>query len=69
MTKSPEIQEFIDGMARLAFGAAPSDVPGCCIQCREPFTAKNVFTDAGWRETKISGLCEQCWDNLFKEEE
>jgi hypothetical protein len=66
---SNPLEQFKKDMARLAFGAAPADVPGCCIQCREPFSDKNVFTDAGRRETKISGLCEKCWDELFKEEE
>ena len=35
-------------------------------QCKEAFSDKNVFTQAGWRETKISKMCESCWDNLFK---
>lgn len=36
-----------------------------CIECNEPFTSKNVFTALGWKETKLSGLCESCWDKLF----
>jgi len=63
------LQKFKDDMARLAFGAAPADVPGHCIQCREPFSANNVFTEAGARETKISGICEACWDKLFEEDQ
>ena len=46
-------------------GRAP---PGHCWECRLPFTAQNVFTPAGWRETAISGMCEACWDKMFKEE-
>lgn len=38
-----------------------------CVQCTEAFTARNVFTEAGWRETQISGMCEKCWDTLFAE--
>lgn len=35
-----------------------------CIICDESFTEKNCFTDAGWRETQISGLCESCFDGV-----
>lgn len=61
------LQTFKDEMARTAFGAAPSDVPGHCIQCREGFSDSNVYSEAGWRETKISGLCERCFDEICKE--
>jgi hypothetical protein len=36
----------------------------CCIFCKEPFSDKNVFTQLGWRETQISGMCEKCFDNM-----
>lgn len=39
-----------------------------CVQCGEAFSALNVFTPAGARETQISGLCERCFDGLFEEE-
>lgn len=39
-----------------------------CIECGEPFSSKNVFTPEGWAETRISGMCESCFDNLFKED-
>lgn len=39
-----------------------------CVRCREPFGKHNVFTDAGWSETNISGLCERCFDSLFPPE-
>lgn len=42
---------------------------GKCFECAETFSDQNVFTDAGWRETKLSGMCEKCWDNLFKDAE
>jgi hypothetical protein len=43
--------------------------PGHCVQCKEPFSGDNTFTDAGWRETKISKMCERCFDALFENEE
>jgi len=36
-----------------------------CIICEESFTEKNCFTDAGWRETQITGFCESCFDGVF----
>lgn len=40
-----------------------------CLMCKEEFSEKNVFTEAGARETQISGLCETCFDSLFEDEE
>lgn len=42
--------------------------PGICVQCRQPFTDKNVHTEAGWKETKISGMCEDCFDEMWGDE-
>lgn len=40
-----------------------------CGSCRQPFTDANVHTAAGWAETKISGLCEDCFDAVFADME
>ena len=40
-----------------------------CQACGEPFTNKNVFTGDGWREVKVSGCCEKCFDEMFTDEE
>lgn len=40
-----------------------------CMQCKNHFSAANTTTPAGWRETQISGVCEACFDNLFKDED
>jgi hypothetical protein len=43
-----------------------------CINCEDPFTDKNVFTHLGWKETRISGMCERCfdaWSWAFEDEE
>jgi len=41
--------------------------PGCCVKCKQPFSKENVYTEAGWKETKLSKLCEKCWDATFKD--
>lgn len=38
-----------------------------CVFCKKPFSGDNVKTLLGWRETQITGSCETCFDNLFKE--
>lgn len=40
-----------------------------CLRCHEAFSEDNVRTPNGWRETQISGYCEDCWDEIFAEEE
>jgi hypothetical protein len=40
-----------------------------CVECGQPFTDKNVHSQAGWLETQISGFCEDCFDALFDEDE
>lgn len=38
-----------------------------CYLCEGPFSSLNVRSAAGWRETQISGTCENCYDELFKD--
>jgi hypothetical protein len=40
-----------------------------CIECGEPFTHANVHTALGWRETQLSGYCEDCFDLIFGEDD
>jgi hypothetical protein len=35
-----------------------------CRCCGQTFSDANVFSEAGWIETLISGLCEVCFDAL-----
>lgn len=39
-----------------------------CVYCKGEFTDANVRTELGWKETQISGICEICWDELFKDD-
>lgn len=40
-----------------------------CRNCKQPFSSANVRTSAGWAETRISGMCESCWDAMFAYED
>lgn len=37
-----------------------------CANCCRPFSYLNTHSAAGWRETQISGFCEDCFDALFE---
>lgn len=39
-----------------------------CFQCGR-IAKEHCYTEAGLREVEISGLCEECYDKLFEEEE
>ena len=36
-----------------------------CVECQKP-VEKHIHTEAGWREYKISGLCEDCFYEIFE---
>ena len=42
--------------------------PDLCVICHQPFTDENVFTELGWKETKISHICEKCFNRLFSDD-
>ena len=39
-----------------------------CFQCGR-VAKEHCYTEAGLREVEISGLCEECFDKLFEEDE
>lgn len=39
-----------------------------CNECFQPFSEANVHTQDGWKETRLSGMCEDCFDGLFEEQ-
>jgi hypothetical protein len=67
MSNSPRltIEEMIEDHLRTE---GKRRVP-VCIDCKQPFTASNVFTADGWKEVNISQTCERCFDNLFDDKD
>lgn len=63
-----DLKKLKDDLAQEAFDQASGETVGHCRSCKKPFSDKNVFSQAGWQETKISGMCERCWDDIMKEE-
>uniref|UniRef100_A0A6M3KYN1 Uncharacterized protein n=1 Tax=viral metagenome TaxID=1070528 RepID=A0A6M3KYN1_9ZZZZ len=65
-----DLQGFKDRLAIDLYGqtTAQATQTDLCIQCKEPALDK-CYSDAGRSEYRISGLCEQCFDNIFEEED
>ena len=64
--QNSQLAAFARALDSEIYGSTPQ---GCCKKCKEPISHKNVFTEGGWKEVEISGLCEVCWDKLFAEED
>lgn len=63
------LQDFKDQLAKDCFGqtAAEAQSAGLCISCKEPALPK-CYSAAGKSEYRISGLCEQCFDSITRED-
>lgn len=62
--------EDIAALTREQINALPVEVGGrtACCYCNRPFVRDvNVFTNDGWREIRISGACEACFDEVCEE--
>ena len=60
------LKDLLELMRKELYGETPE---GCCVKCKKPFSSENVFMEAGWKDTKISKLCEVCWEIETKEPE
>lgn len=59
-----DLNSFVQSIRTFAYGEDAKE--GCCIQCKQPFKqGVNVYTKDGWNETRLSGLCEKCFDESF----
>ena len=38
-----------------------------CYACGAEFSEGNTHSPAGWKETQISGFCEDCFDAMFED--
>lgn len=60
---SNSLKEFQELLAVEFFGKTEAEH---CVQCKQPFSDSNTHTEAGWKETKISRMCEDCFDKIFE---
>lgn len=70
MTKSKEMQEFQDNLARGLYGITLTEAldKGICLQCRE-IALPRCYSQSGRKEYEISGLCERCFDSIVEDSE
>jgi len=63
------LEQFKDNLARSIYGQTVGEAAsaGNCIQCGKPALPK-CYSNAGRNEYYISGLCEECFDDITKEE-
>jgi len=69
MTKEIPINNFLDELAKLAYGTDRQAFmkEGLCVRCSKPAV---LFTDlVSQREYKITGFCQKCQDVIFAEPE
>ena len=61
------LAKFKQNLQEEIYGKASTEhrAKGFCIQCKQS-ALKNCYSEAGRREFKISGLCEKCFDAMFK---
>ncbi len=64
------LQDFKDALSRAATGMTKGEAHanGVCVECKQPWHPR-THTEAGRREYAISGMCEDCFDELFEEPE
>jgi len=57
---------FLESVATAAGFNLDNASEGRCVKCGEAFSSANTHTAAGWKETSLSGLCEDCFDKIFE---
>ena len=73
MQRTGPMQEFLDGMAR-SLGLptqAEADAEDKCIECGKVFSeaARREWLDVDQREWAITHICQECWTNIFADED
>lgn len=60
------LQKFKDELTKQIYGqdAISNKEKELCIDCKRP-ALEHCYSEAGIREFKISGLCEECFDSIF----
>lgn len=64
------LQDLKDYMSKNLYGMTVSEArsKGICIECKKP-ALERCYSDAGRSLYNMSGLCEVCFDEMFKEED
>ena len=62
------LDQFLTAGYKAGFGMTREEAweKGVCVECKKPPT---FYSEAGRNEYRLSGMCEPCFDDMFKEEE
>lgn len=65
MTRTKEMQEFVDGLANEFFGRTQEESleKNICVMCGN--VVENFRDSLSLKEYSISGMCQQCQDKIF----
>lgn len=63
------LEDFKEFMANKAFGMTKKEAHAkdICVCCKEPWQPK-TYTQLGRKEYQISGLCEECFERITKQD-
>lgn len=66
-----DLKDFLGEISRVVYGKSPEEIEelkkkDICVNCGE-FALPRCYSEAGRKEFVISGTCEICFDNMFKE--
>jgi len=63
--KTEEMKSLINNLSNNIFGLSVTKAAeeGICVRCQEPAFPK-CYSEAGVEEYNISGLCEECFDEI-----
>ena len=77
MARSEALDNFVNDIALKLYGMTIANARqrNICIDCKSPIRDERgedetgepgqIYSDAGWKEYRISGLCETCYDNMM----
>lgn len=65
MNRTPQMQNFVDGFSKKAFGKSLSEAweGAICVICKNEI--KGFKDKLSEKEYSISGMCQECQDKFF----
>ena len=67
MERTKELQNFLDGFAKKAFGISQTEAKEkkVCPFCHKPINMEDFKDPLSIKEFRMSGLCQKCQDDTF----
>lgn len=65
--QNQNIKSVLNKISRMKFGMTCDEAQerDVCINCKQPALEK-CYSSAGINEYSISGICEECFDNMLR---